>query len=163
MKGDTFATVNPATGEHLVNVAHASAEDVDMAVKAARTAFETTWGSSITGAERGRCECHRRLALKPDLHKIADIIERETTTLAALESLDSGKGISVAAGGDIPESVNCLRYYAGLADKIHGQTIDTFGGSKLAYTLSQPIGVCGQMYVDRAAELISASHGTIPS
>lgn len=47
--------------------------------------------------------------------------------------------------GDIVDAVACFRYYAGLADKIHGQTTNAFGGSKLAYTLHQPIGVCGQM------------------
>jgi aldehyde dehydrogenase (NAD+) len=43
------------------------------------------------------------------------------------------------------DAVACLRYYAGMADKIVGQAIDTFGGDKLVYTLHQPIGVCGQM------------------
>lgn len=47
--------------------------------------------------------------------------------------------------GDIVDAVACFRYYAGLADKVHGQTHSSFGGSKLAYTLMQPVGVCGQM------------------
>lgn len=46
---------------------------------------------------------------------------------------------------DVADAVACLRYYAGMADKIHGQTTDAFGGAKLAMTLHQPIGVCGQM------------------
>lgn len=79
------------------------------------------------------------------LNKLADLMDRDVATIAALESLDAGKGISVATSGDVPESANCLRYYAGMADKVHGQTIDQFGGKKLAYTLNQPIGVCGQM------------------
>lgn len=50
-----------------------------------------------------------------------------------------------ASDGDIVDAVACFRYYAGMADKIHGQTVNAFGGSKVAYTLHQPIGVCGQM------------------
>jgi aldehyde dehydrogenase (NAD+) len=53
--------------------------------------------------------------------------------------------VRIAREGDVGDSVACLRYYAGLADKIFGQTIDQFGDEKLAYTLHQPIGVCGQM------------------
>lgn len=46
---------------------------------------------------------------------------------------------------DVADSVACLRYYAGLADKFYGQTIPHFGGEKFVYTIHQPIGVCGQM------------------
>jgi aldehyde dehydrogenase (NAD+) len=54
-------------------------------------------------------------------------------------------GVPNASDADVADAVACLRYYAGMADKIHGQTTDAFGGSKLALTLHQPIGVCGQM------------------
>ncbi|WOO80044.1 Aldehyde dehydrogenase [Vanrija pseudolonga] len=132
--GETFGTVNPATGKPLVDVAHASAEDVDRAVKSAREAFHTRWGLRVTGAERGRL-----------LNRLADLIERDAKTIAALESLNAGKGISKATNGDVAGTVSTLRYYAGLADKFYGQTINQFGPDAIAYTLHQPIGVCGQI------------------
>lgn len=64
---------------------------------------------------------------------------------ALTPSLDSGKGVRIAREVDIPDSISCLRYYAGLADKFFGQTINHFGGEKFAYTVQVPIGVCGQM------------------
>jgi len=60
-------------------------------------------------------------------------------------SIDGGKGVRIAREVDIPDSIACLRYYAGLADKYFGQSINHFGGEKLVYTLQVPIGVCGQM------------------
>lgn len=71
-------------------------------------------------------------------------MERDAKILGALESFDGGKGVNMASG-DVEESVGCLRYYAGLADKTTGQTIDHFGKEKMAWTLKQPIGVCGQI------------------
>lgn len=65
--------------------------------------------------------------------------------LAELESVNSGKGVRIAKEADVADSVACLRYYAGMADKIHGQTIDAFGKEKIIYTLHEPIGVCGQI------------------
>ena len=82
---ETFETVNPATGKHLVDVAHATKEDVNTAVKAARKAFKTTWGLKIPGNERGAL-----------LLKLADLMERDQDKLAAVESLNGGKGIRVA-------------------------------------------------------------------
>ena len=79
------------------------------------------------------------------LNKLADLMERDAEKLGALESLNSGKGVRIAREADVGDSVGCLRYYAGLADKIHGNTIDTFGKDKFAYTIYQPFGVCGQI------------------
>ncbi|WOO76474.1 Aldehyde dehydrogenase [Vanrija pseudolonga] len=134
VKGETFDTVNPATGEKLISVAHASKEDVDLAVKAARKAFKTTWGGNVAGTERAAV-----------LFKLADLIERDAEKIGALESLNSGKGVRIAREADVADTVACFRYYAGLADKVFGQTIDTFGSEKFVYTLHQPIGVCGQI------------------
>ncbi|BEJ14568.1 hypothetical protein CspHIS471_0403350 [Cutaneotrichosporon sp. HIS471] len=133
-RGEAFSTVNPATGEKLVEVSHASAEDVDDAVKAARHAFKTTWGMNVAATERARL-----------INRLADLLERDAHRIAAVESLNGGKGIRIAREADVADSVACLRYYAGMADKIHGQTTDAFGGDKLALTLHQPIGVCGQI------------------
>lgn len=132
--GETFSTINPATGEKLVDVAHASKDDVDAAVAAARKAFRTTWGRRVTGAERGQL-----------LLKLADLLERDGDMISRVESLNGGKGVRIARDADVADSVACLRYYAGMADKTHGQTIDHFGDDKVCHTYHQPIGVCGQM------------------
>jgi len=79
------------------------------------------------------------------LNKLADLMERDAQLLAELESYNSGKGVRIAREADVGDTVACLRYYAGICDKIHGQTIDSFGNEKMVYTLHEPIGVCGQM------------------
>lgn len=132
--GETFSTVNPATGEKLVDVAHASKEDVDTAVAAARKAFRETWGRNVPSADRGAL-----------LFKLADLLERDADKIARVESLNGGKGVRIAREGDVADSVACFRYYGGLADKTYGQTIDHFGKEKVCHTYHQPIGVCGQM------------------
>ncbi|PNP50593.1 hypothetical protein THARTR1_08729 [Trichoderma harzianum] len=75
--------------------------------------------------------------------KLADLFERDFETLAAIESLDNGKALSLARI-DVAGAAGCLRYYGGWADKIHGQTIETDPNS-LNYTRHEPIGVCGQI------------------
>ncbi|ORY21001.1 aldehyde dehydrogenase domain-containing protein [Naematelia encephala] len=131
---ETFSTTNPATGEKSLDFAHASKEDVDKAVKAARKAFKTTWGNNIQATKRAAV-----------LFKLADLMERDTERLAALESITTGKGIRMVRTTELADSIACLRYYAGLADKLHGQTITSFGKEKFVYTVHQPIGVCGQI------------------
>jgi len=130
--GSTFETLNPATGEAIAKVAHATAKDVDMAVKAARRAVETGPWSKMDAADRGRL-----------MYKLADRIEQEAGELALLESLNSGKTIRDSRG-DVGGVVNTLRYYAGWADKIEGKTVPVRGGF-LSYTLRQPVGVVGQI------------------
>ena len=132
VEGGSFETVNPATGEVIAKVAAASAKDVDKAVKAARAALETgPWGR-MDAVERGRL-----------MFKLADLIERDSEKLAALESLNSGKTINDSIG-DLQGVVGCLRYYAGWADKIEGRTVPV-RGQFLSYTLRQPVGVVGQI------------------
>ncbi|KAI8205234.1 aldehyde dehydrogenase [Colletotrichum sp. SAR 10_76] len=130
-KGKTFETLNPATGEAITAVHEADAEDVDLAVKAARKAYETTW-SQIHPSERGAM-----------LTKLADLFLQNMETLAAIESLDNGKALSMAKG-DVQFAASCLRYYGGWADKIHGKTIDTDPGT-FNFTQHEPLGVCGQI------------------
>lgn len=130
--GSTFETLNPATGETIAKVAHATAKDVDMAVKAARRAVETGPWSKMDAADRGRL-----------MYKLADRIEQEAGELALLESLNCGKTIRDSRG-DVGGVVNTLRYYAGWADKIEGKTVPVRGGF-LSYTLRQPVGVVGQI------------------
>lgn len=131
--GKTFETINPATEEVIAQVAEADAADVDAAVRAAREAFEHGPWSRMDARDRGRL-----------LYKLADLIEEEIDALAALESLDNGKPIRDARNADLPLVIDCLRYYAGYADKIHGQTIPV-RGNYFCYTRKEPVGVVGQI------------------
>ncbi|HJZ56744.1 MAG TPA: aldehyde dehydrogenase family protein, partial [Gemmataceae bacterium] len=107
--------------------------DVDLAVKAARQAFEKGPWSKMNPSERGRL-----------MHKLADAIEEHKDELAALESLDNGKPIADSLAADLPLTLQCYRYYAGWADKIHGQTIP-IDGDYFCYTRHEPVGVVGQI------------------
>ncbi|KAJ5409199.1 Aldehyde dehydrogenase C-terminal [Penicillium crustosum] len=129
--GKTFETLNPTTEKPITSVYEASEKDVDIAVKAAREAFEGSW-KKVTPSDRGRM-----------LTKLADLFERDMETLASIEALDNGKAVTMAKV-DIANAAGCLRYYGGWADKITGQTIDT-NSETLSYTRHEPVGVCGQI------------------
>ncbi|KAF9782759.1 aldehyde dehydrogenase domain-containing protein [Thelephora terrestris] len=131
---ETLSAINPATEEEICKVVAASEKDIDLAVKAARAAFKNTWGKNVTGFERSRL-----------LYKLADLIERDQQELAELETLNNGKPVRIARDFDIGDTVQCLRYYAGWADKILGETIEVDNKTKLAFTRADPIGVCGQI------------------
>ncbi len=133
VSGKTFKTINPATEEVICEVAEGDAADVDLAVHAARAAFETGPWSRMDARDRGRL-----------LHKLADLAEQHLDELAALETLDNGKPINDSRAADLPLAIDCLRYYAGWADKIHGDTIP-IRGDYFCYTRREPIGVCGQI------------------
>jgi len=126
--------VNPYTEETICSVVAASPRDIDVAVASARLAFQTTWGKNVSGWERARL-----------INKLADLIERDAQELAELECLNNGKPVKVARDFDIGDSVQCLRYYAGWADKITGETIEVDNKTKFAFTRHEPIGVCGQI------------------
>lgn len=131
--GRTFDTINPATGEVITKVCEADKEDIDLAVKAARNAFEGPW-KKFTPYQRELL-----------LHKLADLVEKNGEELAQLESIDNGKPVSEAMAVDIPYSVMYFRYYAGWATKIHGETLPTSAGEFLTYSLREPVGVVGQI------------------
>jgi aldehyde dehydrogenase (NAD+) len=131
--GKTFATVNPATEQTIAEVAEGDAEDVDKAVRAARKAFESSDWSRMDARDRGKL-----------IYRLAALIEEEIDELAALETLDNGKPFKDARHGDLPLVIDCLRYYAGYADKIHGSTIP-IRGNYLCYTRKEPVGVVGQI------------------
>jgi aldehyde dehydrogenase (NAD+) len=131
--GKTFATVNPSTGEEICQIAEADAADVDKAVNAARRAFEHGAWRKIPASERGRL-----------LHRLADLIEKNADELAALESLDNGKPLSIAKAVDVAATVGCFRYFAGWSDKVHGKTIPV-DGDFFCYTRHEPVGVVGQI------------------
>jgi len=129
---ETFATINPATGEELTQVALAGPQDVDRAVKAARQAYEHGPWSRLSGEERGHL-----------LWKVADLIEAHANELAELDTLDNGKPLRVARRGDLPSAARHFRYYAGLAGKIEGSTIPVSMPNQFVYTRREPMGVVG--------------------
>lgn len=133
VSGKTFPTINPATEAKIADVAEGDKEDIDLAVKAARRAFVSGPWPGMDARERGRL-----------LYRWADLIESNLEELACLETLDNGKPISESRGWDAPGAAAVLRYYAGWADKIHGQTIP-IPGPYFTYTRREPVGVCGQI------------------
>jgi len=133
VSGKTFQTINPATEEVIAEVAEGDAADVDLAVKAARKAFDQGPWRTMDARDRGKI-----------MYRFADLLEENLDHFAALESLDNGKPVSDARAADVPLTIDCLRYYAGYADKIHGNTIP-IRGNFLCYTLQEPVGVVGQI------------------
>jgi aldehyde dehydrogenase (NAD+) len=133
VSGRRFATINPATGAIITEVAEGDKADVDRAVQAARRAFDSGPWSKMNARERGRL-----------LYKLADLIEEHIDELAALETLDNGKPIRDSRNIDLPLAIETYRYYAGWADKIEGCTIPV-SGPYFTYTRHEPIGVCGQI------------------
>jgi aldehyde dehydrogenase (NAD+) len=133
VSGKTFETLDPATGEVICRVAEGDKADIDLAVKAARKAFESGPWSKMSAAERGRL-----------LNKLADAIEAHREELAALETLDNGKPYADSLNIDVPLTVKCYRYYAGWADKVQGKTIP-IEGNYFCYTRHEAIGVVGQI------------------
>lgn len=133
VSGKKFEVVNPSTEEVLARVSEAQKEDIDLAVKAARQAFEEGEWRTITAAERSHL-----------IYKFADLIEQNREELAQLESLDNGKPYSVALTDDIDGTVEHFRYYAGWATKVLGQTVP-ISQDYLNYTEHEPVGVVGQI------------------
>ena len=131
--GKTFATINPATGDVIANVAEGDKADVDKAVKAARRAFEKGPWRKMSARERGKL-----------IYKLADLIESNFDELAELETLDNGKPIRDSRAADLPLVLDCYRYYSGWADKIEGKTIPV-NGPYFCYTRHEPVGVVGQI------------------
>jgi len=122
--GQVFTSVNPATEEPLTEVARATAADMDKAVRAARTAFRSRWGS-LPGRERAKY-----------LFRIARILQERSREFAVLESMDSGKPIKESRDVDVPLAAAHFWYYAGWADKLEY----AFPGR-----VAKPLGVAGQI------------------
>jgi betaine-aldehyde dehydrogenase len=125
--GETFETVNPATGKLIAHVQHAGPDDVDRAVRSAREGFET-W-RSMGGAERGRI-----------LNKAVALLRARNEELARLEVLDTGKPYQEAVAVDVLSGADAIEYYAGLAASIHGETFQL--ANSWIYTRREPLGVC---------------------
>jgi aldehyde dehydrogenase (NAD+) len=129
--GHHFDSINPSNGQVIARIAHGDAEDIDRAVRAARRAFEGPW-SEVKPAERQRL-----------LLTIADLVDRHYEELAYLQSLEFGGPITAVMAGR-PRALGLLRFYAGLATTVHGQTIESsIPGEFLTYTLKEPVGVVG--------------------
>src|SRR5271169_47192 len=133
--GKTFEVYNPATGAVIANVPEGDKTDVDLAVAAARRAFDSGRWSAVSPSARGRL-----------LWRLADLIERDLEELAELESIDNGKSYAVARVADLPLAVDIFRYMGGWATKISGRTIPwSLPGQFLSYTVKEPVGVVGQI------------------
>ncbi|WP_026197829.1 aldehyde dehydrogenase family protein [Sciscionella marina] len=128
----TFATYNPATGRLVADVAEAGPADVDLAVAAARQAYESGHWGRASPAERGMF-----------LRRFAALIEANVDHLAHLETLDSGMTIHTARGM-IAGSIDTLLHFAGAASAIHGMTPQS-GANALHYSLREPVGVVGSI------------------
>jgi phenylacetaldehyde dehydrogenase len=133
--GKTFAVYNPATGTVIANVPEGDKTDVDLAVAAARRAFDDGRWAKLGPSRRGKL-----------LWRLADLLERDLEEFAELESLDNGKPYAVARVADLPLAVDMFRYMAGWATKITGSTLPlSLPGEYLSYTVREPVGVVGQI------------------
>ncbi|PCD42155.1 hypothetical protein AU210_004689 [Fusarium oxysporum f. sp. radicis-cucumerinum] len=131
--GSKITSINPTNEQEITSVYAASSEDVDKAVRAARRALRNPAWRDLPATERGKL-----------MNRLAELVEENRDILATIETWDNGKPYSVSFNEDITEVAETLRYYAGFADKVFGQVIETTG-DKFGYTIREPIGVCGQI------------------
>ena len=129
--GKNFVTTNPASEESIMEVALADDEDVNAAVSAARDAYEKGAWSKLSATDRGKV-----------LYKLGEAILARADELAYCETIDIGKPISESRNIDVPFVADLFMYYAGWANKYHGETIPV-RGNFLNYTLREPLGVVG--------------------
>ena len=129
--GDTFDSVNPATGDTITPVAACGSADVDLAVEKAREAFDDGRWSRLHPGER-----------KDVLIRLAKLMTRNARELAVMESLDSGKTIYDCELVDVPESIHCIKWHAEAIDKIYDQ-VSPPSDDHVAMILREPVGVVG--------------------
>ena len=133
--GGVIEVVDPATGLVFDSVPAGTAADVDLAVAAARRAFDDGPWARMTPAERGKL-----------VWRLGDLVEQHADEIAEIEALDNGKPVTDARWSDVASSHELLRYMAGWSTKITGQTIPLSSPQPFhAYTLREPVGVCGQI------------------
>jgi phenylacetaldehyde dehydrogenase len=131
----TFSTHNPANGSLLAEIAAAEAADVDLAVDAARRAFDDGPWSRMTPAARAKL-----------IWRLADALETHADEFAFIETLDNGKPLNDAKIVDLPHSIEVLRYFAGWCTKLNGESISISNpGTWHAYTMREPVGVVGSI------------------
>ncbi|KAH7886884.1 aldehyde dehydrogenase domain-containing protein [Phlebopus sp. FC_14] len=131
--GTSIDIINPTNGKVITTISEATPKDVDTAVDAAQVAFDTVWGLNCPGSQRSIL-----------LGKLANLMSQHADELAALEALDNGKTFFWAKNADVASSIDCIRYYAGWADKLSGQVLES-DENKFNYTRHEPIGVVGQI------------------
>ncbi|RVA73104.1 aldehyde dehydrogenase family protein, partial [Mesorhizobium sp. M7A.F.Ca.CA.001.08.2.1] len=132
--GQALDVIDPSNGRVIAQVPSGDGADVDLAVKAARTAIDGPW-SKMVPAERARL-----------IWKLADLIDANVGMLATLNSYESGKPIGDSRNGEVPFTAETFRYYAGWATKINGETMTVNApGDWHAYTRREPVGVVGQI------------------
>ncbi|NDH42360.1 MAG: aldehyde dehydrogenase family protein [Betaproteobacteria bacterium] len=129
VSGESFPSIDPATGEVITHIAQAQSADIDRAVRAARSALERKSWRLMPGAQRARL-----------LYRLAELLEQNREPMVQLESMDAGKPLAATRRQDLPAAIDCLRYYAGWADKLEGQVVATRTDA-LTYVLRQPVGV----------------------
>jgi phenylacetaldehyde dehydrogenase len=133
--GKTFSVEDPATGEIIAHVPSGDKADIDLAVAAARRAFEIGPWSYISPADRSRL-----------VWRLGDLLELHRDEFAELEALDNGKPVANARQGDLQGSIDIFHYMAGWATRLNGETIQVSSpGNWHAYTLREPVGVVGQI------------------
>ncbi|NP_001311520.1 aldehyde dehydrogenase family 2 member C4-like [Capsicum annuum] len=133
VSGNTFETIDPRNGEIIARISEGDKEDINLAVKAAREAFDNGPWPRLAPSER------RRIMLK-----FADLIVENAEEIAALDAMDAGKLFAPLKNMEIPSAAETIRYYAGAADKIHGTTLK-MSREIQGYTLLEPIGVVGHI------------------
>ncbi|MEA4908245.1 MAG: aldehyde dehydrogenase family protein [Anaerolineaceae bacterium] len=129
ISGKTYTAYNPSTGEALVEVYSAAAEDIDCAVEAARKAMHGPWPTML---------CDQRESI---MRRFAALIEEHAEELAQLESLDNGKPISKTRSIDAPVAASNMYHWAGWPSRIHGETPVVSIPNHFAYTRREPVGV----------------------
>jgi len=134
--GETFGVIDPRTEQTVGQFAKAGVEDVERAVASARKAFDEGPWPRMSGRERGKI-----------MMKVSQLIQDRAEEFAQLETLDNGKPILFSRVADIPLSWQHFEYYAGWADKIHGEVLthDNAFGHYHALTMKEPIGVAAQI------------------
>ncbi|BFM49719.1 aldehyde dehydrogenase [Marinomonas sp. THO17] len=143
--GKVMPTVNPATGEPWASFACAAPEDVDRAVKAARRVLSEPAWSGLSATARGQL-----------MHKLADLLEEHAQVLGAVETTDSGK-LAAETQSQAKYVANYYRYYAGLADKIEGQTLPIDKPDMHVFTKPEPIGVVAAVVPWNAQMFLTAT------
>ncbi|MFY2825157.1 aldehyde dehydrogenase [Ruegeria sp. MALMAid1280] len=131
ISGETFETVNPATGDKLADIAACGAADVDFAVEKAREAFDDGRWSKLPPSDR-----------KDVLIRLCKLMTRNARELAVMESIDSGKTIYDCETVDVPETIHCLKWHAEAIDKIYDQ-VSPASDDHIAMVVREPIGVVG--------------------
>lgn len=135
--GGRFEKINPATEQVLAELPAGEAADIDRAVASAREQLSTGPWSTMPGPERGKL-----------LHRLADLVERDSEMIARVQAEESGQPIGEPRFLDVPKAVDTFRYYAGWADKIEGAVLpitEAFGEPAHSYRTREPIGVVGMI------------------